>query len=142
MKRFLAGVVIGILGSGLAPYRAVQPRSLSSVPGSGTGLVWAAQHRASEKIVQPQVLVENAKVKIVRWVLKPGEGTPIHTHSLDHVSVIIHGSTLREVEASSGVAKENVQKTGDATFVPAHGQTHSFANAGKTTYESIAIELK
>jgi quercetin dioxygenase-like cupin family protein len=121
MKRFLAGVVVGILGSMIA---------------------FATQHRASEKIVQPQVLVENARVKIVRWVLKPGEGTPIHTHSLDHVSVVIHGSTLREVEADSGVAKENVQKTGDATYVPAHGQTHSFANAGKNTYESIAIELK
>jgi quercetin dioxygenase-like cupin family protein len=121
MKRFLAGLVVGILGS---------------------VLVFAAQHRASEKIVQPQVLVDNTKVKAVRWVLAPGEGTPIHTHSLDHISVVIHGSTLRDVEASNGVAKENVQKTGDVTYVPARGQTHSFANAGKTTFESIAIELK
>jgi len=121
MKRFLAGVALGILGS---------------------ALVLAAQHRASEKIAQPEVLVDNAKVKITRWVLKPGEGTPVHTHSLDHVSVVIHGSTLHDVDASSGVAKENVQKTGAATYVPGHGQTHSFANAGKTTFESIAIELK
>ena len=121
MKRFLVGLILGILGS---------------------MLVFAAQHRASEKIAQPQVLVDNAKVKVVRWVLEPGEGTPVHTHSLDHISVVIHGSTLRDVEASSGTAKENVQKTGDVAYIPGHGLTHSFANAGKTTFESIAIELK
>jgi len=121
MKLFLTGLVLGILGS---------------------TIVFAAQHRASERIAQPQVLVDNAKVKVVRWVLVPGEGTPIHTHSLAHVSVVIRGSTLRDVEASSGTAKEHVEKTGDVTYIPGRGQTHSFANAGKTTFESIAIELK
>jgi len=120
MTRFLAGVLVGLLGS---------------------ALIVMAQHRASEKIVQPQTIVENQKVKMQRWVLKPGEGTPIHTHTLDHISVVIHGSTLRDVE-TSGAAKENVQKTGDAVYVPGTGRTHSFANVGKETFESISIELK
>ena len=120
MKRFLAGMFVGILGSTFAVM---------------------AQHRASEKIGEPQVLVDNAIVRMVRWVLKPGEGTPIHTHALDHISVVIHGSTLRDV-AADGTTKENVQKTGDAVFVPRTGITHSFANAGKTTFESVSIELK
>jgi len=120
MKHFLAGLLLGVLSSALAVM---------------------AQQRASEKIVQPQLLVENQKVKIQRWVLRPGEGTPIHTHTLDHVSVVIHGSTLRDV-ATDGTAKENVQKTGDAVYVPGAGHTHSFANAGKATFESISIELK
>ena len=120
MKRFVGGLCVGLLGS---------------------GLILMAQHRASEKIVKPQVLVDNAKVRMVRWVLKPGGGTPIHTHALDHISVVIHGSTLRDVE-ESGATKENIQKTGDAVFVPRTGITRSFANAGKTTFESISIELK
>jgi quercetin dioxygenase-like cupin family protein len=120
MKRFLAGLFVGLLAS---------------------ALVLMAQHRASEKIVQPQVVVDNAKVKMVRWVLRPGEGTPVHTHRLDHISVVIHGSTLRDV-AIDGTTKENVQKTGDAAYVPGKGLTHSFANAGKETFESISIELK
>lgn len=120
MRRFIAGVLVGSLFSALA---------------------LAAQHRASEKVVPPQVVVENPKVRIVRWVLKPGEGTPIHTHALDHISVVIHGSTLHIVE-TSGAAQEMVQKTGDVTFNPGTGVTHSFANAGKTTFESISIELK
>ncbi len=120
MKRFFLGVFIGVLTSALA---------------------LMAQHRASERIVQPQVLVENQKVKIVRWALKPGEGTPVHTHALDHVSVVIHGSSLRDVE-TNGTAKENVQKTGDVTFNPGTRRTHSFANIGQTAFESISIELK
>jgi len=120
MQRFLSGLLLGILGS---------------------VLIFGAQHRASEKIVPPQVLMDNAKVKIERWVLQPGEGSPIHTHTLDHISVIIRGSTLRDVE-TSGVTKEVVQKAGKVDYIPGTGRTHSFANAGKSTYESIAIELK
>jgi quercetin dioxygenase-like cupin family protein len=95
MKRFLAGVIVGLL-----------------VPGLG---LLAQQHRASEKIVEPQVLVDNAKVKMVRWLLEPGEGSPVHTHALDHVSVVIRGSTLHDVE-TNGTTKENPQPTGAATF--------------------------
>jgi quercetin dioxygenase-like cupin family protein len=120
MKRFLAGVLVGLAFSALTLF---------------------AQKLASEKVVQPQVLVDNQKVKIARWVLEPGEGTPLHTHTLDHVSVVIHGSALRDV-AADGTAKESVQKAGDAVFVPGTGRTHSFANAGKETFESISIELK
>jgi quercetin dioxygenase-like cupin family protein len=120
MKKFLLGALAGFFVS---------------------TLVVMAQHRASEKVVQPQVLVDNARVKMVRWVLKPGEGSPIHSHDLDHVSVVIRGSTLRDMNAV-GVVKENVPKTGDATFNPATGLPHSFANAGNTVFESISIELK
>ena len=120
MKRFLAGVLVGVFCSGI--------------------IIWA-QHRASENVVQPQILVDNAKVKMVRWLLKPGEGTPVHTHSLDHISVVIHGSTIKDVDAA-GTAKEGLQKSGEAHYVPNSGVTHSFANVGKETYESISIELK
>ncbi|MBI1941475.1 MAG: hypothetical protein HYS33_08220, partial [Acidobacteria bacterium] len=62
MRRFIAGVIVGMLIS---------------------GLTLMAQRLSSEKLVEPQPLVENEKVKAVRWVLKPGEGTPLHTHTLD-----------------------------------------------------------
>ena len=120
MKRFVFGVFIGVLGSTLAIL---------------------AQQKAGDQIVQPQVIVETPKVKMVRWLLKPGEWTPIHTHDLDHVSIVIHGSTLRDVD-KNGDAKENLQKTGTASYVPGTGRTHSFANIGQENFESIAIELK
>ena len=45
MKRFIAGVIVGISISALALF---------------------AQHLASEKVVQPQPILENDKVKIQR----------------------------------------------------------------------------
>ncbi len=119
MKRFLGGILVGLI-----------PWALPLV----------AQRLASEKVVQPQLLLENQKVKMVRWVLEPGEGTPVHTHQLDHIAVIIRGSTVRDVDSSG--EKQVEQKAGDALYVPGTGRTHSFANAGKTAYEAVAIELK
>ena len=120
MKRSIAGVIVGIAISALALF---------------------AQHMASEKVVPPQPIVENERVKIQRWLLKPGEGTPLHTHTLPHVSVILRGSTTRDV-GTDGTSKDTDQKSGQASYIPGTGRTHSFANVGKETYESISIELK
>ncbi len=120
MKRFLCGVLVGVLASALA---------VMAKQGNG------------EHVVQPRVIVDTPRVTMVRWVLKPGEQTPVHTHDLDHISVVIHGSTLRDVD-KNGVAKENIEKTGAAVYVPGTGRTHSFSNIGEETFESIAIELK
>ncbi len=120
MNRFLIGLLLGLLPSATA----LLPRP-----------------QASQKVVQPQVITENQKVRMVRWVLQPGEGTPIHAHALDHVSVVIRGSAIRDV-ATDGSARTIEQRTGDATYVPATGRSHSFANAGQAVYESVSIELK
>jgi len=120
VKRFLAGLIVGL---GLS------------------ALTLLAQHLASDKVVQPQPIVENQKVKVVRWVLKPGEGTPLHTHTLDHIAVVVQGSTLRDME-TDGTAKNVEQKTGQVVYVPGTGRTHSFANAGQTTLEIVSIDLK
>jgi quercetin dioxygenase-like cupin family protein len=77
------------------------------------GALVAARQRASEKTVQPHVLVDNARVRMVRWVPKPGEGTPIHDHVLDHISVVIHGSRICYMTAD-GATTESEQKTGSA----------------------------
>jgi len=120
MKRFLAGLVVGL---------------------SFSGLTLLAQHLASEKIVQPQPIFENQKVKIHRWVLKPGEGTPLHTHTLDHISVVLQGSSVKDMD-TDGTSKTVEEKSGQVAYIPGTGRTHSFANVGSTTLESIAIELK
>jgi len=120
MTKFFSGLVIGLLGS---------------------ALIFAAQRRPSEKVIPPQVIVDNAKVRIIRWVLKPGEGTPVHTHTLDHISVVIHGSTVRDFP-TVGAAKDKLNATGEASFNPGTGASHSFTNIGPETFESVAIELK
>jgi len=106
-----------------------------------SGLTLLGQHLASEKVVPPQPIFENQKVKVHRWVLKAGEGAPLHTHQLDHIAVVLQGSTLKDMD-TDGSSKNVEQKTGHVTYVPGTGRAHSFANGGKETYESIPIELK
>ena len=97
--------------------------------------------RPATKIIPPQIVVDNQKVTVERWVLQPGEQSPVHTHLLDHVYVVIHGSKIRE-HFPDGHTSDDDQETGRAAFSPAHGKTHSFENAGSTPYEMIAIQLK
>ena len=92
-------------------------------------------------MVEPQLLADNAKVEMVRWVLAPGERTPVHRHDLDHIGIVIRGSTLRYVE-SDGASKESAEPTGGAEYVPATHRAHSFENVGKTTFEAVSIHLK
>jgi len=120
MKRFIAGVIVGV---------------------SISGLTLLAQHLASEKVVQPQPILENQKVKVQRWVLKPGEGTPLHTHTLDHISVVLQGSLVKDM-GTDGTFKTVEEKSGQVAYIPGTGRTHSFANVGSTTLESLSIELK
>lgn len=120
MKRFLLGLLAGVMLSALA---------------------LAAQQMASEKVVQPERVVENQKVKITRILLKPGEGTPLHTHSLDHIAVVVQGSTMKSV-STDGKSITVEEKTGEVVYVPANGRTHSLANAGSSTLEIVSIELK
>jgi mannose-6-phosphate isomerase-like protein (cupin superfamily) len=107
------------------------------------GFAALAQHVAGEKVVQPQVLVDNAKVKVVRWSFQPGERSPVHTHSLDHIYVVIHGSKIRDFISGDGT-HDDYQETGRAAFVPAGGKTktHYFQNVGTAPYEMVSIELK
>lgn len=120
MKRFLLGLLAGIIISGLA---------------------LAAQQMASDKVVQSTPVFENQKVKITRILLKPGEGTPLHTHALDHVAVIVQGTTMKDME-TDGKFKNVDQKTGEVHYVPGTGRTHSFANTGTSPLEIVSIELK
>ena len=120
MKRFLAGMLTGWLI---------------------LGLTVVAKNSASENIVQPRVLVENQKVKMVRWKLQPGERSRVHTHSLDHIYVVVHGSKIREY-LPDGKTNDDEQETGRAAFSVAKSKTHSFENIGTEPYEMVSIELK
>ena len=120
MKRFLAGLLLGVLASTLA---------------------LKAQRPAKARVVEPELILENQRVKIVHWLLKPGEATPVHTHTLDHIGVTLQGSTLRDVPAG-GAPRDSEDKTGNLEFVPGKGQTHSFVNVGSTIYEAVTINLK
>jgi len=120
MKQFFAGMLVGCLM---------------------LGAVLLAQRTNEEKVVQPQLLVDNQKVRMVRWSLQPGERSPVHTHSLDHIYVVIHGSRIRDFVSGDGTHDDD-QETGRAAYSPAVGKTHSFQDVGTGPYEMVSIELK
>ena len=120
MKRFVLGLLAGVVASALA---------------------LAAEQLASEKVVPPEQVFDNQKVKITRILLKPGEGTPLHTHALDHIAVIVQGSTMKDV-STDGKSKDVDEKQGEVIYVPGTGRTHSFANTGTSPLEIVSIELK
>ncbi len=91
MKRFMAGTVVGACMS---------------------TLTLVGQKLASEKVAQPQPVFGTQKVKAVHCVLKPGEGMPLHTHRLDHLAVVLQGSTLRDME-TDGTYRGVEQRTGE-----------------------------
>jgi quercetin dioxygenase-like cupin family protein len=118
VKRFLAGIAMGWLTFALL-----------------------AQRPAADRVMPPQTVVDNQKVKVSRWLLQPGERSPVHTHSLDHVYIVVRGTKIRE-HVSDGRVNDDEQETGRAAFSAGRGKTHWFENAGATPYEMISVELK
>jgi len=125
MKKFLAGVVCGWLA-----LAAVQ-----------LGLKVRAQQNSMDAVVQAKVLVDNQKVTIRRWQLAPGQRSPVHTHSLDHIYIVIHGSEIRD-HLADGTTHDDNQETGRVGFSPGVGKVHSFENVGTVPYEMVSIDLK
>ena len=120
MKKFLVGMMLGVIGS---------------------TLMLSAQRGREFKEVQPQLVLENQRIKVERWVLRPGEASPVHSHPVDHLGVTLRGTTLRVI-AADGTYKDNEDQAGFVDFNAATSQTHRFANVGKTTFEAVSIDLK
>jgi mannose-6-phosphate isomerase-like protein (cupin superfamily) len=119
VKKLASGILLGLLAS-VAVLKAQQP--------------------ISNKVVQPQILLNTDKYIVQRYVLKPGEGTPVHPHNLEHVAIIIHGSTIRYRDIN-GKVTEAVMKSDTAKVVEPK-PAHSFMNIGTTTYEEVSVEVK
>jgi len=120
VKKLVCGVVLGWLLVSAGMLRAEQP--------------------ISDKVVQPQVLLDNDKYIVQRYVLEPGEGTPVHPHNREHIAIVIRGSKLRYRDINGNVT-EAVMATDTAKLVSPK-PAHSFMNIGTTTYEEVSVEVK
>ena len=81
---------------------------------------------------------EDAKIRLVREVLPPGESTVKHAHG-ERTTVCIRGGKLRMVDASGKITEIEV-KSGEATHLPA--QVHTVSNIGTTVFEEVSTEFK
>ncbi|HEX6124290.1 MAG TPA: hypothetical protein VFZ23_02855 [Pyrinomonadaceae bacterium] len=86
------------------------------------------------------ILIDNPRVRVNRLVLKPGESSTVHTHSMNGLGITLYDA---KVEITKSVASPQVHevKAGDFVWQKA-GTTHVIRNIGSTVFEAIDIELK
>lgn len=94
-----------------------------------------------EPVAAPQSLVlENERMRVIRMVLKPGESTGIHSHLRPGIGIAVSAGSIR-VQAEGQPAEER-QVTPGFFSLRDHLLRHTITNVGKTSFESIDIEVK
>ena len=86
------------------------------------------------------IVFENARVRVNRLVLKPGESSKLHTHQMHGLGLILYDSKI-EISAPDGSRRTIESKAGDFVWQNA-GITHTIKNIGSEVLEAIDIELK
>jgi len=86
-----------------------------------------------------KVLLENPHVRVIEYVLLPGERDQWHTHP-PKVSYVVGGGTLR-ITTEDGQSFLTDEKTGSATWMDTLGR-HYAQNVGKTAVRIVLVEVK
>jgi quercetin dioxygenase-like cupin family protein len=86
-----------------------------------------------------KVLLENPQVRVIEYVLLPGERDQWHTHP-PKVSYVASGGTLR-ITTEDGQSFLTDEKAGSATWMDALGR-HFAQNVGTTPVRIVLIEVK
>ena len=89
-----------------------------------------------------RVIFENQYVRVLDVVLKPGQTTLFHKHSIDNVPIILTGADNRTQFAGKDWTATPA-KAGSVGFIPgaAKPYVHRINNQGSTTYHVIDVEV-
>jgi beta-alanine degradation protein BauB len=116
--------------------------SLMAVVLAGTTSHASAQSApAKAAVTEPvrKVILDNARVHVKDVTFAPG-ASPMHTHDLPHVGIILTAGTL--VFTEPGKPADSVKfDVGSAGFREA-GVTHQVTNPGSSPMRVIEVELK
>ena len=86
-----------------------------------------------------KVLLENQHVRVVEYVLLPGQRDQWHTHP-PKVSYVVSGGTLR-ITTDDGQSFLSDEKMGSASWMDSLGK-HFARNDGKTPVRIVLVEVK
>lgn len=86
-----------------------------------------------------KILLENVHVRVVEYVLRPGERDRWHTHP-PKVSYVVTGGTLR-ITTEEGQSFLTDEKAGSASWMDTLGR-HFAQNVGKTPVRIVLVEIK
>ena len=84
------------------------------------------------------VRLQNDRVRVLEWRLKPGGKEPMHSHP-DGVLIVLADSTLRST-GPGGTSVSRPSAKGEVEWAPA--VSHSIENAGSTEAHAFLVELK
>jgi quercetin dioxygenase-like cupin family protein len=105
---------------------------------SSIGMTASAQDPVKTSPQYYQVLLENDRVRVVEYRLKPGAKEPMHSHPAG-VVYVLSGATLK-FSYPDGRTEERTAATGDTIW--REPVTHAVENIGTTEAHAIAIDLK
>src|SRR5687768_6190295 len=107
------------------------------------GLSQAANAQAIDAVrVSPdrfRILLDNTEVRVVEYVLQPGQRDEWHTHPAK-VSYVVNGGTLR-VTLPDGTSVVSEERQGTARWMNPLGR-HYATNIGKTPVRIVLVEVK
>ncbi len=86
------------------------------------------------------ILIDNERVRVNRLILKPGESSKLHRHSMRGLGIVLYDSKI-EISTPTGSPRILEPKAGDVVWQDA-GTTHLIKNIGSTVFEAIDLELK
>jgi len=95
-----------------------------------------AEKVAPDKV---KVLIDNEKVKVLEFSVKPGERTGMHSHPGEYILYSLTGGTMKTT-LEDGKVSERTTKPGETNWNTA--VTHDNENIGKTEIRTLVIELK
>jgi quercetin dioxygenase-like cupin family protein len=89
-----------------------------------------------------RVVFENQYVRVLDVVVKPGETTLFHKHSLDNVAVILAGTTLRnQVPGQDWTERAAKDRSVGFASGTAKSYVHRISNAGATVFHVLDIQI-
>jgi quercetin dioxygenase-like cupin family protein len=88
------------------------------------------------------VIFENPYVRVLDVIVKPGETTLFHRHSLDNVAVLLSDATMRNQAAGKDWA-DSPAKEGTVHFAAGTQKpyTHRITNKGSTVFHVLDVQI-
>ena len=107
----------------------------------------AAMHAAAEPSAEyaptfanlrGEVVLENDRVRVEKFIIQPGQSTGLHTHPGDQLWVFVKGGVLKSDSGRSVLWRDGRVQWQSATDRPDPGST----NSGAAPIEIICVNLK
>lgn len=98
--------------------------------------------QAGQRIVAPEVVHEDDRIRVTTLVLGELDRTPTHTHERDELIVTIAGSSVRSRAPDGTLRMEYPVEAGQVIFLEAGGPEHYLENSGVGRAVFVAVELK